>query len=143
VGLLDTEIYEEIRRRAPSAWDAAFAEDVYRSLAAHHAYVTNLAKCTQPDARPLPPATFRAGRELLIEEIRLTRPRAILALGNMVSSILLEQPIMVGSVGTSPMPLSVGEESYAVFPTHYPVGQGMRNLPLAISRIRSVLASLD
>lgn len=41
----------------------------------HHYYVTNLAKCTQLDARPLPDSVYKEYLALLYQEIDLIRPK--------------------------------------------------------------------
>jgi len=38
--------------------------------------------------------------------------------------------------------LTVKNDSYNVYPTFYPVGQGMKNMPKAIQRIQDILHSM-
>lgn len=122
-------------------WSEDFSEKLYGQLARKKVYVTNLAKCTQVDARPLSDRVFREYRELMLREIALAQPRHIVTFGNQVSSILLERPIRVSAyAGAETETLALASRTYAVYPTYYPVGQGRRNMPLALQRIRAILA---
>ena len=75
------------------------------------------------------------------QEMLHVRPRAIIAFGNQVSSILLEKQIRVGDYRTNAHELiKTKRKEFRVYPTYYPVGQGMRNMPKAIARIKNILA---
>jgi hypothetical protein len=57
-----------------------------------------------------------------------------------VSSILLWKNIKVSDyVGDKYETLIIGKKKYKVYPTFYPVGQGTRNMPLAIERIKKII----
>ena len=76
----------------------------------------------------------------MFEEIASVNPQNIVSFGNQVSSVLLAKPVSVGDyTGTKNEPLKIGNKKFKVYPTHYPVGQGRRNMPLAMKRIRKVL----
>jgi DNA polymerase len=128
--ILDKEIFNETKEKA-NDWDYEFSERVYKDISDKFVYITNLAKCTQEDARPLPNSVFKEYRDLLLEELNLIKPKCIVTLGNQVSSIILQQNIKVSECRRKEFTLI----NYKVFPVYYPVGQGMRNLNLAAEDI--------
>ncbi len=139
IGVLPKHIFERTQRLHSSEWTLDFAHEIYQSLADQDLYITNLAKCTQQDARPLPNSVFRAYLPSFHKEMTVIAPQRIITFGNQVSSILLDAPIKVSAVRKSAMPLRIKSQSYPVYPTFYPVGQGMRNIDHAIEDIRWVL----
>ncbi len=140
LGILSDEHFRETQELRPSEWSPNFALAVYKELAKNKVYVTNLAKCTQVDARPLKNSVFEDYLELMLEEIAFVRPKNIFTFGNQVSSIILQKQISVsGYKGTRKETLGIGGSKFSVYPVHYPVGQGMRNMPLAAKRIASVI----
>ena len=54
VGLLDEELYGQIQAKKPNEWNEEFADTVYNEVEKRKIFITNLGKCTQIDARPLP-----------------------------------------------------------------------------------------
>ncbi len=137
--LLDHDLFMEIMRRKPNEWDKAFAELVYDSIGKHRAFITNLGKCTQLDARPLPNSVYKAYLELLYQEIELIQPQKIISFGNQVSSLLLGQQICVSHCRTQSFSKQIGSHSYPFYPVYYPVGNGLRNLDKAIADIAAIL----
>ena len=95
VDLLDEKIYKEIKRYKPAEWKEEFAEEVYEDVKKHKYFITNLGKCTQIDARPLPDSVFKEYLKLLEKEIKIVNPKVIVLFGNQVSSIVLGQKISV------------------------------------------------
>ena len=138
--LISDVLFEKIQKLQAKDWTTEFAQEVYNEISAHNVYITNLAKCTQIDARPLKNTVFKEYLETIYEEIGIIQPTHILTLGNQVSSILLEKPIRVSSYTKNQKEiLKVKTKNFDVYPVYYPVGQGMRNMPLAIKRIQSVI----
>ncbi len=124
----------------PRGWDELSAEKLYTHIAERKLYVTNLASCTQPDARHLSDSIFREYLPVLHKEIMSIKPNKIITLGNQVSSILLQKPISVSSyLNGESEKLVLNGVAYNVYPTYYPVGQGQRNMPKAIKRIQSII----
>lgn len=141
IGLVSGEIANTVITLRPEEWDEDIARDLYEHIAENGLYITNLAKCTQSDARHLPDSVFREYLPATYAEIAQVRPQKIIAFGNQVSSILLKKPISVSHyAGKEFEELDIGEAQFSVFPSYYPVGQGQRNLPKAIRRIRQVLS---
>lgn len=117
-------------------WDIDFCNKVYKDIEERGVYITNLAKCTQIDARPLSNTIFRDYLNLVLEEISIVNPQKIITFGNQVSSILLSRNISVSNYKDLEFEQLNG---FSVYPTYYPVGQGRRNMPMAVKRIRSII----
>lgn len=139
LGLIDIALYEDIKERKVSDWDELFAENIYDNIQKHSVYLTNLAKCTQVDARPLNDRIFKEYLDLMYQEIQIIKPKKIVSFGNQVSSILLNKNISVSNFKNKEREILKLDKEYAVYPTYYPVGQGRRNMPLAIERIKTIL----
>jgi DNA polymerase len=137
LGFISDSQFDFIRHAKPNDWSPEFAKSIYTTLSQNKVYITNLAKCTQDDARPLPNKVFKQYLELTKQEISLVSPLKIISFGVQVSSVLLGKNISIKD--ETQEELVIGSKSYQVYPTYYPVGQGMRNMPKAISRIKSLL----
>lgn len=137
----DAQILKQIETIKPSEWTTDFAEEVYNEVAKQSIYITNIAKCTQDDAKHLSDSIYKEYLPLMIEEITYIKPKLILALGNQVNSVLLGRPVSVSKYTTVEfeyLPIPNGDQ-VKVYPSYYPVGQGMRNISKAIYRINKVL----
>ncbi|HAU29868.1 MAG TPA: hypothetical protein DCW68_07170 [Rhodospirillaceae bacterium] len=141
VHLISTETFTEIQNRKTDAWTPEFARTVYAELSANKIYVTNLGKCTQLRATPVSNTVFRAYLPLLDTEISTIAPKKIMTFGNQVSSLFLGRSIKVSDMRKQSLPKQIGTQTFPVFPIYYPVGQGMRNLPLAIEDILFAIKS--
>ena len=130
--LFDNNLYEEITSVKAVDWDYSLANQVYKDLKKRNLYITNLAKCTQLDARPLPNKVFKEYLPLMRDELTFLKPKVVVTFGNQVSSILLDKPISVSKVRRQPFPLEIQGETFQVFTLYYPVGQGARNINKAI-----------
>ena len=136
LGLLKSEIYLKIKSIKSEKWDYDFTNEVYKDIQDHSVFITNLGKCTQVDARPLNNSVFKEYLDLMYKEIEIINPKKIVTFGNQVSSILLSKNISVSNYTENEKEVLNG---YQIYPTYYPVGQGRRNMPLAINRIRKIL----
>lgn len=143
VGLLDKEIYKKIVEFKPDEWDYEFSEKLYNNIKDNKIYITNLGKCTQNDAKPLSNKVFKEYLKLLEEEIDIIKPKIIITFGNQVSSILLNKPISVSKCRKESYTTNFLKKEYKVYPVYYPVGQGMRNIDLAIKDIKSIMKEND
>ncbi len=139
LGLIPKKLLGLIQSASPRQWTPEFSENLYCYLADRKIYVTNLAKCTQIDARPLKDQIFKEYLSLMKEEIAVIRPKHIVTFGNQVSSIILGKSISVGQHKNNFEILEIGSSKYRVYPTHYPVGHGRMNQPLAVARINKIL----
>lgn len=139
VGVISKLAFTSIQNYKPNQWTTKFCQQVYQELSQNKIYVTNLAKCTQIDARPLHNDIFRAYLEAIEKEIALVQPRHIVSFGNQVSSLLLRKNIKVSDYqGKENEIFEIQWTKYKVYPTFYPVGQGMRNIDKAIQRIKII-----
>jgi len=140
IGILDGGFYKIINEGAREIWSENFARDVYKDIAGNSVYVTNLAKCTQEDARKLDDAVFKQYLENTLEEIYEINPKKIISFGNQVSSVLLNKKLKVSDYKKGKKEiLVVKNRKFSVYPVYYPVGQGMRNMEKAITRIKYIM----
>ena len=138
-GLLDEEIYLEIQRRKGKEWNEEFADLVYEDETNKKYFITNLGKCTQIDARPLPNSVYLEYLDLLYKEIDIIKPKKIITFGNQVSSIFLNQKISVSEWRKKKIKYKIKKQEYDVYPVYYPVGNGMRNIDLVIEDLKYIL----
>lgn len=129
--LLDDNILEEIESKKKLDWTKEFSEKVYKNIENHDIYITNLAKCTQIDARPLKDDYYKAYLKLFMKEMSIVKPKRIVLFGNQVSSIVLGEKIKVSEVRRKKFECN-GYEMYSVF---YPVGNGRFNMYKSIEDI--------
>ena len=139
LNLIPEELFQSIQTMRADEWTPNFAQRVYQNLADHHLYVTNLSKSTQTDARPLPNSVFIEYLPAFYEEISLIKPQCIVTFGNQVSSIILRENIKVSETRKKTFCFAVDQTSYPLYPTYYPVGQGMRNIDKAIEDIQWII----
>lgn len=138
LGLIDDEIYTRIRSIKGSEWTYEFAEEVYGQVAKNKFYITNLAKCTQVDARPLPDSVYKDYLNLFIKEMEIVKPKVIILFGNQVSSVVLGEKIFVSQVRKKEFLLKNKFKCYSVF---YPVGNGSFNVDKSIEDILYIINS--
>lgn len=139
LNILNSDTYFLIQNIKPNDWDIDISNRIYSELEENSIYLTNLAKCTQLDARPLSNTVFEEYLDLMYEEIEYIKPNKIVTFGNQVSSILLNKNISVSKyIDIDKEILNIHNE-YEVYPTYYPVGQGRRNMDKAIERIKQII----
>jgi uracil-DNA glycosylase len=139
LGLFSPALGSRIDETPPEEWNYEYALDVYNEVKAQNFYITNLAKCTQPDARHLKNAVFRDYKPLFDKEIITINPEVIILFGNQVSSVALEQSISVSKVRRKRFDYVVGDKSYKAYSVYYPMGQGRRNIGKAVEDVRYVM----
>ena len=105
--------------------------------------MTNLGKCTQIDARPLSDDVLKQYLDLLFEEIDIIKPKAIVAFGNQVSSIILNEKISVSENRKISHNLKIKDNTYKVFPVYYPAGNGIFNIDKSIEDIKWIIKNID
>ena len=139
VGLVDDGIYEEIRSKKPKDWDYEFADKVYEMVTNKKVFITNLGKCTQIDARPLPDEVLKKYLKLLYKEFEIIKPRVIITFGNQVSSIVLNKKISVSENRKVSHELVINKGKYKVYAVYYPVGNGIFNIDKSIEDIKWII----
>ena len=137
----DTEIFSQTQNLKPEQWSPEFSTKLYQEVANEGIYITNIAECTQEDARHIKNSVYREFLPTTLEELRLLRPKATILFGNQVSSIIFGKQISVSNyAGTQHELLPLQQIDIKVFPTYYPVGQGRRNMPKAKDRIKKIVS---
>lgn len=139
VGLLEDDLFNTIQSKKSTEWTEDFADEVYNEIENKKIFITNLGKCTQIDARPLPDRVLKEYLDLLYKEIEIINPKKIIVFGNQVSSIFLNQKICVKSVRKQEFKISINNKDYPVYSVFYPIGNGMRNIDLAVEDIKFIL----
>ena len=142
IGLLSDDVFDNIQQLKPNQWTEEFADNVYDDVSEHKAFITNLGKCTQLDARLLPDSVYLEYLELLHQEINIVRPKLIVSMGNQVSSILLERKISVSQCRKQGYVKDIMGHSYAIYPVYYPVGNGMMNMGKAVEDLIYILSTI-
>lgn len=141
INLLDKEIYEDIKNKKPNDWDKEFADIVYDNVCKHKYFITNLGKCTQIDARHLPDYVYKEYLDFLYKEIKIIKPKKIITFGNQVSTIFLGEQINVSKCRKQVYKKKIGNIMYDVYPTYYPIGNGMRNIDKAVEDLNYIIES--
>lgn len=132
IGFIDEEMLFRIKSMKGKEWTKEFAVEVYKMIEDRKIYVTNLAKCTQLDARALDDNVFKKYLKLFIKEMEIVNPKIIILFGNQVSSIVLNEKISVSQVRRKCFML---KKKFKCYPVYYPVGNGIFNMDKAIEDI--------
>ena len=133
VNLLNEDILNQINEKKPKDWDYQFCDYVYDEIS------TNLGKCTQIDASPLPNEVLKKYLDLLFKEIDIIKPKVIIAFGNQVSSIILNKKISVSENRKVCHKIEINNNEYKVYPVYYPVGNGIFNIDKSIEDIKWII----
>ena len=139
VGLQDEKIYQKIKSIKGSEWTEEFADEVYSDVEKHKYFITNLGKCTQIDARPLPDKIYKEYLSLLEKEIEILNPKVIILFGNQVSSIVLGEKISVSSVRKKLFKKNINGKEYDAYSIYYPIGNGRFNIDKSIEDIKWII----
>lgn len=144
LGLIDEDVFTKTQKLRPNQWTPEFGKYLYSTLSRKKVYITNLAKCTQPDARALRNRHFKVYLDFLKIEIEKIGPKNIVTFGNLVSSIFLGKNISVADYnGRSEIYFTLSKKKIDVYPVYYPVGQGMRNMSKAVNVIKKLIVFLN
>ena len=139
VDLLDKDIYDNIKKIKGSDWTEDFAKIVYDNVKKHKYFITNLGKCTQIDARALPDSVYKEYLYLLEKEIELINPKIIVLFGNQVSSIILNEKILVSQCRKKEFEKDINGKKYKCYSVFYPVGNGRFNINKSIEDIKYII----
>lgn len=141
VNLLSDDTFNKIKERRPKDWDYEFCDYVYEEITDRKLFITNLGKCTQIDARPLPDKVLTKYLDLLFKEIDIIKPKVIITFGNQVSSIILNKKIAVSENRKKCHEIEINKNLYKVYPVYYPVGNGIFNIDKSIEDIKWIIES--
>lgn len=142
VNLLDEDIYNTIKKIKGSEWTPDFAKKVYDNVKKHKFFITNLGKCTQIDARPLPDSVYLEYLHLLEKEFEIINPKVIVLFGNQVSSIVLREKISVSQSRKKLYKKIVNGKEFDCYSVFYPVGNGRFNIDKSIEDIKWILSNI-
>lgn len=137
--LLDKDIYDKIKSIKVTEWTEDFASAVYDNVKKYKYFITNLGKCTQIDARPLPDSIYKKYLHLLEKEIEIINPKVIILFGNQVSSIVLNQKISVSQCRKQEFIKKINDKDYKFYSVFYPVGNGRFNMEKSIEDIKYII----
>lgn len=138
LGIIDNELYDKISSIRGKDWTYEFSEEVYKQVSKNKFYITNLAKCTQVDARSLPDSVYQDYLDLFLEEMEIVNPKVIILFGNQVSSVVLGEKISVSQVRKKEFLL---RDKFKCFSVYYPVGNGRFNIDKSIEDILYIIDS--
>ena len=139
--LIDKDIYSQIKSIKGKEWTPDFAETIYENVIKHKYFITNLGKCTQIDARPLPDSVYKKYLHLLEKEISIINPKVIILFGNQVSSIVLNEKISVSQSRKQEYIKTIDEKDYKCYAVYYPIGNGRFNIDKSIEDIRWIMTN--
>lgn len=141
VGLVDDKnLLSKIYNFKSIEWTPSFSKKLYSHVKEKSLYITNIAKCTQPDARKIPNQIYKNYLQSFLYEISITNPAKIITFGNQVNSVIFNKKISVSNfLNDEFLNIKIDDQSYRVYPTYYPVGQGARNIETAKIRINQIL----
>ncbi|MCM1053783.1 MAG: hypothetical protein NC483_07420 [Ruminococcus sp.] len=139
VNLIKEDLYYKIKSMKGKDWTPEFATEVYDDVKEHKLFITNLGKCTQVDARPLPDVVYLKYLDLLKQEFTIIKPKVIILFGNQVSSIVLGEKISVSMVRKKKFKRVINGEEYIFYSVYYPIGNGRFNIDKSIEDIKWIL----
>ena len=142
VDLIDKDIYDKIKSIKGSEWTEEFADLVYDNVKKHKYFITNLGKCTQIDARPLPDSVYLNYLHLLEKEIEIINPKVIILFGNQVSSIVLNEKISVSRARKQEFTKIINGKKYKCYSVFYPIGNGRFNIDKSIEDIKYIMTTI-
>ena len=139
LGLISDELNNEIQNKKAADWTNEFCIEVYNEVKKNKFYITNLAKCTQADARHLSDSVFLEYKKYLLLELEQVNPKKIVFFGNQVSSIMLNQNISVSNCRNQKFNLEINNKNFDCYAVYYPVGNGFFNVDKAIEDLNKIL----
>lgn len=139
LNLMSEKTYKKIREIKGSEWTEEFAKEVYEDVKEHKYFITNLGKCTQIDARPLPNSVYDEYLDLLKKEIEIINPKVVVLFGNQVSSIVLNKKISVSQCRKQLFIDKINKKEYKFYSVYYPVGNGRFNIDKSIEDINWII----
>lgn len=140
--LVDEKIYKKIKELKGPEWTENFALEVYADVKKHNYFITNLGKCTQVDARPLPDSVYKKYLKLLEKEIEIINPKVVILFGNQVSSIVLNEKISVSQCRKKLFVKTINKKKYNCYSVYYPIGNGRFNIDKSIEDILYIKSTL-
>ncbi len=126
---------------ARTNWSEQFAVDVYSHVADQGLYITNIVKWAGLDAKLPEFEKIRLYAPLLLEELRMARPKRIIAFGQLTFDGVLRElgvkpPETFGALNELTLQTNsvhiIQTELGEIVPCYFPVGQGIKNRAKAV-----------
>ncbi len=134
IGMIDANLAQIIKNKKGKEWTEDFAEEVYEQVKKNKFYITNLAKCSQVDARSLKDEVYEKYVNLFWQEMKIVKPKIIILFGNQISSVVLEEKITVSTVRKQ----LFQKKGFTCYAVYYPVGNGTFNMDKAIEDVNYI-----
>ena len=138
--LMDNFYYQKIRSMKGPEWTEEFAEEIYNHVKKKKYFITNLGKCTQVDARPLPDSVYQKYLHLFYKELEIVQPKVVILFGNQVSSIVLNEKISVSQVRKKCFLKEINGRTYKFYSVYYPIGNGRFHIDKSIEDIQWIMS---
>jgi uracil-DNA glycosylase len=125
-GFMDRALAAGLPPRA--AWSLRHTETVQRALVKQRLFLTNAVKCCSDRGDYPSPEVLREGQRLLAEEIRIVRPRRIIAFGALVHRTLAGLPVSLtrywAAAERPPFHENISGLRIPIVPCFFPIGRG-------------------
>ena len=136
-GLIDQKVAAALPPRA--GWRPEHTELVRRELVRNRLYLSNIVKCCYPHGDYPAPEVVRDQLGLLAEEVRLVRPRRIVAFGCLVHRTLTGENVTLSEywrpgAGRKPAREKLTGLGLPVVPCYFPIGRGNPKKAAAVLR---------
>jgi hypothetical protein len=138
-GLLESCIVEALPN--DQAWSTEDASRLYKAISESSLYVTNLVKACGVNSDLPSLAQARNYLNLMTSELAIVRPRYVVTMGSLVSSLLLGRTMSLGlsfnhveTTGQALVAGAIGESM--IVPSYFPVGRG------SPTRARAIISAL-
>jgi len=147
-GLLDPTVIERIR----NGWDRNIIDTVICTIRNAGFYLTNIVKCTQPDARLPTKKTIKKKQDIFLKELEAVNPKLVVAFGTLPFEALsgtklklndhYEKQMKSDKLITYPT-IPVSGKSYNMYPCYFPVGRGDRKRAVELLQVLRRNCGLD
>lgn len=126
-----------------NGWQMEDTKKIQNELLRNKIFLTNVVKCCYSDSRYPKPEVIKDQVKILAEEIRMVKPKNIVAFGSLVYKILTERNIKLSSYRANAQGRRVYFEnisglSVPVIPSYFPVGRGNpRKAIMILKRVKT------
>lgn len=126
-GLINKKITDFLPLK--SAWDDKHTEQLQRELIKNKLYLTNVVKCCYSHSAYPKPKVIAEQLKILAEEIRIVKPKKIIAFGALVYKVLTGENIKFSDYWATGHQREVVAENISglnipVVPVYFPIGRG-------------------
>ncbi len=138
LGLLHRSVLQLILRLKPDDYTYRHALTIYNNIANHKVFIAEYVPVTTAYSQSLPTQAYNESLPLFRQLLLDLKPKLAFLLGSRITSHFLDTPrgilILNGKIFRVPKLKNI-----SFIPTYYPLGQGMRNQPKAITTIKKFI----